>query len=464
MEAELAGDSVSTVLADIQGEKSITQWIERNVGGEVIKISRQGRWRPAWFVDMKENGAVKELYVRGARLHDFLPYRLDREFRIHQMLERGGIKVAHLYGYIPDVPAIVMDKVAGRHDLRHARTEENRQSVRRQLVRQMVKMHQLDTQSFREIGLRYPSNPRDTTLSFFDDMYTFYRQRKRIPNPRLEFLAGWLVRNAPPAKCEPRFTACDAGQFMYEEATLTAITDLELAVLGDPMQDLAALRRRTTYEPMGDIPDLFRMYEEESGFKIDLDAVRFHTVANATGGAIGAMLMMTYFLSAPTNDGAYVQFLNWVNNSSKQAFEGIAEVRGYELQEAEVPSPAVTAAHEPLFAIKATIDSLEETSPFLAYQKRSMLETNAYLERVASYGTYFAAQYLDEAAKLLGKRPHDIAEADKLLDAYVQQASKENEERIFFLLAKDVLRRCFMLAIPNSAYLEGLTRRIPPIA
>ena len=54
----------------------------------------------------------------------------------------------------------------------------------------------------------------------------------RYPNPRLAFLERWVDRNTPPARTEPRFTACDAGQFMYHGPELTAMMDLELGMLG----------------------------------------------------------------------------------------------------------------------------------------------------------------------------------------------------------------------------------------
>jgi aminoglycoside phosphotransferase (APT) family kinase protein len=455
--------TIPTVLANAQGEQTIRDWLEANLDGEVVKMERQGRWRPAWFIEMTTNGATRSLYVRGARMHNHLPYGLEREFSIHQLLEQSGVKVPHLQGYIQEVPAIVMDRVPGRHDLRHADSEADRESVCRQLIHQMAKMHRLDTGPFRTIGLRYPGTPRETTLSFFDDVYDHYRRTKGVPNPRLEFLSGWVKRNAPPANCQPRFTACDAGQFMYDGPTLTATMDLELSVLGDPMQDLAALRRRTTYEPIGHIPSLFRMYEEETGVEIDLDAIRFHTVAHSTGGAIGATMWLEQFLAAPSDDGDYVQSINWVYNSTKQAFEGIAEVTGYRFPELEIPLQVTTPAHDALLATRATVNSLDSTLPFRAYQKQTILDIVSYLERVASYGGDFAAEYIDGAARILGCGPRDIAEADELLDRHVRRAGPEDDERLFQLLAADAMRRCFLLAIPGSTYMDGLTKRAAPL-
>ena len=33
----------------------IVQWLERHVGGRVVRITRQPRWRPVWFADVDDS-------------------------------------------------------------------------------------------------------------------------------------------------------------------------------------------------------------------------------------------------------------------------------------------------------------------------------------------------------------------------------------------------------------------------
>jgi aminoglycoside phosphotransferase (APT) family kinase protein len=461
----LPDDSVSPeVLANEEGEQIICNWIEKNIGGKVINLERQGRWRPAWFVDVSIGNDTRQLYVRGARRSNFnAGLSLEREYNIHELLESGGIKVAHLHGYIPEIPAFVMDKVPGRHDLRHAASESDRQAVRRQLAREMAKMHRLDTTPFREAGLHYPATPLETTLAAFEEAYSRPQPKNTAPDPRLAFLIGWVRRNAPPARTEPRLTAYDAGQFMYDGPVLTAMMDFETAMFGDPLQDLAILRRRTTYEPMGDIPSLFHMYEEEMGEKLDLDLLRFHTVISSAAAVMGSTRAVASYFNAPTDDGDYVQYIDWVCNSTKQGFEGVAEVTHYPIPELKIPPPATTYAHDALIAAKATASGLDRSDPFNAYRRRTLLDNIAYMERVAAYGAQFADEYLEAATGILGRRPHDVAEADRLLETYVKQAGPEEDERLFTVLCADIMRRCFLLAIPGSTYFDGLTKPVQPL-
>jgi aminoglycoside phosphotransferase (APT) family kinase protein len=440
----------------------IIAWIEAATGKRVVRVERQGRWRPAWFVRIDGAEERAGLYVRGARLVSNGREVLEREYRIHRLLEAGGVRVAHVYGMVPDADAYVMECVPGRHDLRHAASEEDRLAVRRQLAGEMAKMHKLDIAPFVEAGLPCPQTPLETTEAYFRQAEGYHRPARR-PDPRHTFLVEWVRRNPRPSNHEPRFTACDAGQFMYDGPVLTAMMDFEYAMLGDPLQDLAILRRRTTYEPMGDIPELLRMYEEEMGEALDLDGVRYQTVINATAAVMGGKAVLEAYLDSPTEDGDIVQYLNWVTNSTKQAFEGLAEVRGYSVPRLSLPGPVESLWQAPLRGATAVARGLDRTTAFGEYRKRVLLDTFRYMERLARYGQQLGEAYLDDAEAILGRRPPDVGQADERLEEYVLRADEDEDARLFEVLCADVLRRALLLAVPGSTYFDGLTKPLAPL-
>src|SRR5439155_2132826 len=45
------------------GFEPIAAWLSVNVGGTIVRHERQARWRPVWFVDVKRDGELLELYV-----------------------------------------------------------------------------------------------------------------------------------------------------------------------------------------------------------------------------------------------------------------------------------------------------------------------------------------------------------------------------------------------------------------
>ncbi|RYD41686.1 MAG: phosphotransferase family protein, partial [Verrucomicrobiaceae bacterium] len=57
-----------------QAEALITRWVDENLGAKVVRVDRQGRWRPAWFVEAQRDGQPLRLYIRGERTENFLPY------------------------------------------------------------------------------------------------------------------------------------------------------------------------------------------------------------------------------------------------------------------------------------------------------------------------------------------------------------------------------------------------------
>jgi len=451
-EAEAGGDA---------SERMIAEWIQARLGGQVTRIERQGRWRPAWFVDVVKDGALRQLYVRGAR-GGSSAYSLEREYHIHRLLQEGGVRTPPLHGYIEDLPGMVMDFIPGNSDLGVA-SESDRQAVRAQLVEQMALMHDLDVAPFHEIGLRLPETPRGVTLSFFDDLHGLYRARKPRPDPGLEFLSRWILRNAPVSDGPPRYTACDAGQFLFEGSRLTAMMDFELSVLADPMMDLAALRVRSQWEYLGDLPSLYALYAQRTGRKIDLQMIRFQTAAFSLGGALGSSLQVAHFLADPQPDVDYVEYVSWVVWLVKQAYEGAAEYLGLTLPPFKAPDARRTWLDEPLFALRHSVDAQPAGGEVEAYRKRSRQTIVTYLDRVAAYGAQLEADYVRDAGELLGRSIENGEEADALLDAYVQTASPDEDERLLRLLHANVSRQAFLLATPGARYTNGLIKPLIPV-
>ena len=59
-----------TPLADLSPDwRRGFEWVERELGGRVRNLRRQGRWRPAWFFDLERAGKLVPLYFRGSRGH-----------------------------------------------------------------------------------------------------------------------------------------------------------------------------------------------------------------------------------------------------------------------------------------------------------------------------------------------------------------------------------------------------------
>ncbi len=87
-----------------------------HLGGRVVHIERQARWRPTWFIDLDRDGEVVPVVLRGDR-PDSEAFPLRHEYLFHQMLEEREVPVPHLYGYLETpglIDAVLMHRVPGQ--------------------------------------------------------------------------------------------------------------------------------------------------------------------------------------------------------------------------------------------------------------------------------------------------------------------------------------------------------------
>ena len=103
---------------ETQLEAQLEEWVERAVGGRVVRTTRLARWRPAWDVDVERDGRLLPLHARGEREPRIvMPYRIADEVTTHDLLEAHGVPVPHAYGLCDDPYALVMDRLPGNVDL-----------------------------------------------------------------------------------------------------------------------------------------------------------------------------------------------------------------------------------------------------------------------------------------------------------------------------------------------------------
>ena len=81
-----------------------------------------------WFVDVERDGETTTVMVRGDRTDAAPLFPLEHEMRFQQLLEADGIPVAHVYGWVDDPRAFVIDVVPGENnfDAVHRRRSASR--------------------------------------------------------------------------------------------------------------------------------------------------------------------------------------------------------------------------------------------------------------------------------------------------------------------------------------------------
>jgi len=425
-------------------EALVVSWIENNLG-PVMRLERQGRWRPAWYVDVAKGEETLSLYVRGDRGKGVKtqPQPLDFEYRVLKLFEEKGLKVPHVYGYIDELPAIVMERVPGVPDLKTLENEVARKLVTSQFVDQMILMHKIDPELMEKAGVPRPEGAENRALAYYRRVEPLYLSTKARPEPIIEFIRRWIDRNSPETPDAVYPIAVDAGQFIFDGDKLTAMLDFEFCALGDYHTDLATLRLRNRLEYVGELNEIYRQYGERSGFVVDPNRLHYHTVIK---GVLPPM-QMAGNLANPIANMDYYQYMVWNAVWLRIALEAIAEMRGWSPEVLATPVESAGSRSKPL--IQALIvgvndeDGVDEIARYRLFRRARNLQ---YLSRLDRFQQDMERRYLDDVELLLGRKPENWLQADEWLEHFVATASPESDEQLLRIFWRQLLGQCFVLA------------------
>jgi aminoglycoside phosphotransferase (APT) family kinase protein len=427
---------------------AITTWVERELGGKVRRIERQARWRPVWWVSLEQNHEMLELCVRGDRIDSPSAFPLEHEMVFQSILQDNGIPVARVHGWCDQPRAIVMDRVPGRDNFEGVPDDERRRAME-DYIDVLVRMHLLDVRQFSDAGIVRATQPEESDqigLQHFEQ--AAYRGMKKRPDPFLEFALGWLARNRVDNQGRESAVLWDAGQFHHLHGRIAAVLDIEFAHVGDPMMDLGGVWTRNAFIPFGDVPALFRRYQDHSGRPVDIASVQYHYILWALSNPIEFHAV----LADPVPGADYMLNLHWVIESNLLALEGIAHVMSVELEDVDEPDP-IRSPFGP--AHRHLTKSLEDYPPgsgYDRYRHRMSVRLVRHLERIDELGASVVNADLDDLHQLLGHRPGSWAESEIELEHFVLSDDGRRDAELVQLFHRR-LHRARMLCGPSGSWI-----------
>jgi aminoglycoside phosphotransferase (APT) family kinase protein len=410
-------------------ELRLAPQIERLVGGRIVSLERQPRWRKAWYAVVDRDGVGVPIYIRGDKQIDAEPYPgLDREAAILGLFRANDLPVPRVYGMTENPIGIVMDRVPGTRDVDHAADDAERRSVAEQYIAVLARMHSLDTAPFVSAGMVQPKGPADTAMSYLDANIVLYRRTKRGAQPLVEFALKWMRRNVPMHRDMARVLHGDPGQFLFEAGRLTCIYDFEATHIGDPLADLAALRTRHGTEPLGADPGhLIRHYAALTGRPIDPAALSFHTAAFM----LTAVMALAGPLTDPRPQEMQLEYLTWDLMTRRAMLWAMAECRGVTIT--PLPLTPLPEGRSALVSrvLEATINRIEPKTVMGAADKASAATLIGWVRGQAGAGAAHDAADLARAAAILGYRPSNWQATDAALERFVEDAGPEHDSILF---------------------------------
>lgn len=430
----------------------VATWLTAHLG-PVQAIARQARWRPVWFATVDRDGEPLEVCVRGERTDMPLIFPLRHEMRFQQLLHEHGIPVAELYGWIDDPAAYVMAKVPGEQDFASA-SDAERDAAVDDYLQILARLHTLPLQPFAEAGIAGTTPDADPALTGLRRYEEVFRTTTRHPEPFMEFCLGWLRRNPPDSRGRRSPIVWDSGQFHHRDGRITAVLDLELGHVGDPMMDLAGWRMRDTIVHYGDFRELYRRYEELGGVAVDLDAIARHHLAFA----LTNQLVFGAAIRDPIPQSDLMTNLQWCCETNLFATEALAELLDVELPTVETPEAAPSGSATAFTYLVGVLGGIRSEDPYLAYQVRSGFRLARHLQRRDEIAEATEAADLDDLRSLLGHRPATAADGERELQAFVlADTDGAHDRQLVELFHRRNLRAQTLLGPAGSA----MTRHLP---
>jgi aminoglycoside phosphotransferase (APT) family kinase protein len=435
------------------GTEQISAWLRTNLGGTVMRISRQPRWRPVWFADVERNGELLELCVRGDRTDMPLIFPLDHEMRLQSTMHDHGIPTAKVYGWIDEPMAYVMDRVPGRNDFEQS-TESERRAVVDDYLQILARLHALDIAPFVDAGIMRAERPQQSGTFGLSRYEKVYRSVKVHPDPLMEFCLAWLRRNPPDSKGRESAIVWDSGQFHHADGRIVAVLDVEIGHVGDPMMDLAAWRMRDTVIGYGNFAELYDRYSELTGEPVDLDAIQRHHFAFT----LTNQLPLGAALREPAPESDLMTNMQWCCETNLFATEALAELIDVDLPTVETPAPRssrASAAHEHLVRGLRSVDTEDE---YIRYKLRTMFRLARHVARVDEIGDAVSEDDVDDLHQLLGRRPASWYEGEAELERFVLADANtgRHDEALVALFHKRNLRAQMLLGPAGSAMARHL--------
>ncbi|HEY3674164.1 MAG TPA: phosphotransferase [Acidimicrobiia bacterium] len=428
-------------------DQLLTDWCREHLGAEVTAIRQQARWRPVWFVDVQRDGESTTVMVRGDRTDAAPLFPLEHEMRFQQLLEADGIPVAHVYGWVDDPRAFVIDVVPGENNF-DASTDAQRVAVMDEYMGILARIHALDPEPYARAGITRAPSPSQSGRVGLDVYLAGYRATKARPDPFLEFCLGWIDRNPVDTRGREAPVVWDSGQFHQHDGRVAAILDLELGHLGDPMMDLAAFRMRDTVLGFGDMNALYDQYAKHSGAPVDLDAIMHHHFVFA----LTNQMVFHAALAEPPAASDYMTNMQWASETNLFALEGLAEIMGVgELDTVDLPEPRdspVANAHEHLVR---SLRSLDLAGEYERHQLRIAFRLARHLQRFDEIGDACTGADLDDLQAFLGRRPVTWQEGDAALEEFVLADGGAHDEELLQLFHRRYLRYKMLCGPEGSA-------------
>lgn len=259
---------------------ALRKWVEHATQGLVTRSTSHhaGASRSAWSVDVEVSASDRAwplflLQDKGSGGGSV------RDAAVLRALVGSGVPVPEVVAADQERAAILLSRLPGRSEFPAADEPKERQErTAAHLMALTARLHALDPSRLGIAHLALPKNPEDCARGTLAQARSAAAALGKGADPFYGFALDWLEANVPSSVERYSLVHSDMGpgNFLYEEGEITGIVDWEVAHVGDPMEDLAAIAIRDMATPVGSLVKRFGEYAGYSGMPVDLPRVHYY--------------------------------------------------------------------------------------------------------------------------------------------------------------------------------------------
>ena len=398
---------------------SILSWLETALAGKVARTERAVCRREGWLVDIDRcDGETLRGFLRLERFRDGKIKRpscqVNRETAIVATLRARGLPVPSVHAHSEELQATLFERVSGRDDIHVLQDAEQQRVVARDFMRQLARLHSVDMGETDLLEWPRPVSDEEYGLAGIDELQKAYESSVEVADPLALLTFHWLRRNVPAAPERPALVQGDTGpgNFLYEEANVSAILDWECAHFGDPMEDLGHLFSRAFFYPWGDMPELLEVYVAAMRQPLDKQKLHFYRVASFAKAALGSTMAVNHF----DVEGPLPMMIFYSIAGERGLAQAIANALNVDVEEVGLPEPEQGVPPSlalPIEKISAHIVDSELSpqldTPYLRHRSAEVRQLARYQARRERYLSAVLEQELEELRGLL-KEPVDTVQ------------------------------------------------------
>jgi aminoglycoside phosphotransferase (APT) family kinase protein len=438
---------VLTPDTEVHLEADLRRWVESACHGRLLQARRMvgGQSREAWMLDVDTAQGVAGLFLRRevgyGPMHGSV-YTITREAQVYRALADTPLPVARVVAVHPDEPVVLLERVDGESYFPSVKDTEQREALADQFASILAGLHRLDPARLDLPPMTRPRSAEEHASLELDIWEHLYRTRATA-DPLTAFGFRWLRANAPAAVPRTVLVQGDTGpgNFLFRDGRIVAVTDWELAHLGDPMEDLGWVATRSLLQPFVDLPGWFRTYEQRSGIEVRLDSVRYWTICGVLRCVVGEEAIASSGEHNPERASA----IGMLTMHRSILVDLLAEAAGVPLTRPEVVTRAAPTNRSRLYGIvdetlsEVVLPALRE--PLVAHQTRAAVRVLRHLELADRIGADLEREDRHDLAVLLGGSVTSVSDGAAELAARVDDGRLSDPAALLGYFARDTSRQ-----------------------